>query len=282
MIQQANQLYEGLTQQLRETEALPSSSPAQRREHLLQHIRQVIEVLKQQVIAHTFPDEAEEILFFKEIKPKFTSLLIYHARLALIELKKPLGSLQDLRRHYENELLLIRVFYDHHVQLYQYLLSGSTYLDSRLFVRGKADLPYQYSTSSMDTDTRFSTHYDYIVARLEANRRLGEYLIQTINRLEQGQMDFAAPQHGPVLNWTGSKVYLIELAYGLYESGQINNGTADLCGITEQLETCFGVKLGNVYRTFQEVRQRKKDSRTKFLDLMRERLLHRMDALDGA
>ncbi|WP_276499367.1 RteC domain-containing protein [Pontibacter litorisediminis] len=282
MIQHANQLYAELTQQLRETEALPSPSPAQRQERLLQHIRKAIDALKQQVIAYTFADEAEEINFFKEIKPKFTSLLIYHARLALIELKKPLGSLQDLRRHYENELLLIRVFYDHHVQLYQYLLSGATYLDSRLFVRGKADLPYHYSTSSMDTDTRFSTHYDYVVARLEANRRLGEYLIQAIHRLEQGQVGFAAPQAGPALTWTGSKVYLIELAYGLYESGQISNGTADLCEITEQLETCFGVKLGNVYRTFQEVRQRKKDSRTKFLDLMRERLLHRMDTLDGA
>lgn len=282
MIQQANQLYEELTQQLRETEAMPFSAPAQRQERLLQHIREAIDVLKQQVITYTFADEAEEIFFFKEIKPKFTSLLIYHARLALIELKKPLGSLQDLRRHYENELLLIRVFYDHHVQLYQYLLSGSTYLDSRLFVRGKADLPYHECTSSMDTDTRFSTHYDYIVARLEANRRLGEYLIQTIHRLEQGQVDFTTAQSESVLTWTGSKVYLIELAYGLFESGQINNGTADLCEITERLETFFGVKLGNVYRTFQEVRQRKKDSRTKFLDLMRERLLHRMDALDGA
>jgi hypothetical protein len=282
MIQQANQLYEELTQQLREAEALPAPSPAQRQEELLQLIRQAVTRLKQQVIHHSFADEQEEIRFFKEIKPKFTSLLIFHARMALIELKKPLGSLEDLRRHYENELLLIRVFYDHHVQLYQYLLSGATYLDSRLFVRGKADLPFHYSTSSMDTDTRFSTHYDYIVARLEANRRLGEELIQAIRRLEQGQLEPIASNTRQSMSWTGSKVYLIELAYGLYESGQINNGTADLCEITEQLETCFGVKLGNVYRTFQEVRQRKKDSRTKFLDLMRERLLHRMDTLDGA
>ncbi|AKD04282.1 RteC domain-containing protein [Pontibacter korlensis] len=282
MIQQANQLYAELTQQLRETEVLRFPSPALRQERLLQHIRKAIDVLKRQVIAHTFAEEAEEILFFKEVKPKFTSLLIFHARLALIELKKPLGSLQDLRRHYENELLLIRIFYDHHVQLYQYLLSGASYLDSRLFVRGKTDLPYQYCTSAVDTDTRFSTHYDYIVARLEANRRLGEYLIQALQRLEQGQLDLNVPQSEPAMTWTGSKVYLIELAYGLYESGQINNGTADLCQITEQLEKFFGVKLGNVYRTFQEVRQRKKDSRTKFLDLMRERLLHRMDTLDGA
>ena len=282
MIQQANQLYEELTQQLREAEAHPFTSPAQRQDKLLQLIREAIATLKQQVIHHDFPDEQEEIHFFKQVKPRFTSLLIYHARLGLIELKRPLGSLQDLRRHYENELLLIRIFYDHHVQLYQYLLSGATYLDSRLFVRGKADPPYHDSTSSVDTDTRFSTHYDYIVARLEANRQLGEYLIQAIQRLEQGQLEPHPGHAGQSMTWTGSKVFLIELAYGLHESGQINNGTVDLCEITQQLETFFGVKLGNVYRTFQEVRQRKKDSRTKFLDLMRERLVHRMDTLDEA
>ena len=46
------------------------------------------------------------------------------------------------------------------------------------------------------------------------------------------------------------------------------------------MEEFFQMDLGNVFRSFQEMRQRKKDSRTKLLDLMKERLLHRMDELD--
>lgn len=282
MIEKANQLYAALAEQLREAEAQADLTPAQLQEKRLQLIRESIASLKELVLGHTFAGEDEEIRFFKYIKPRFTSELIYHARLALIALKKPLGSLQDLRRHYENELLLIRVFYDHHVQLYQYLVADATYLDSRLFVRGHAELPYHYCTSAVDTDTRFSTHYDYIVARLQANRRLGDYLMQALQDLELGHLRPSEQKAGKALAWTGSKVYLTELAYGLYESGQINNGTIDLMEITQHLEAFFQVKLGNVYRTFQEVRQRKKDSRTKFLDLMREKLLLRMDDLDAA
>ena len=63
-------------------------------------------------------------------------------------------------------------------------------------------------------------------------------------------------------------------------SGQINNGNIGLTETVQQVEELFQMDLGNVFRSFQEMRQRKKDSRTKLLDLMKERLLHRMDELD--
>ncbi|WP_439879740.1 RteC domain-containing protein [Pontibacter sp. MBLB2868] len=281
MIHQAEKLYEQLVEQLREAETISTPTPAQRQEASLRHIRVALQELKELVIHHTFPEEQEEIRFFRHVKPRFTSLLIYHSRLALIELKKPVGSLQDTRRYLENELLLIRIFYEHHVQLYQYLLTGATYLDTKLFVRGNTDLPPDFSTCSVDTDTRFTTHYDYVVARMQANERLRSYLVQALRDLEKGQFD-SIPDLRKALVWTGSKVHLIELAYALCESGQINGGTTGVLEIAERLEELFQLKLGSVYRTFQEMRQRKKDSRTKFLDLMQEKLLHRMDELDAA
>lgn len=282
MVHQVEKLYEQLVEKLRECEALPVPSPAQRQEHSLKYIRASIQELKELVIHHAFRDEAEEIHFFKHFKPKFTSLLIYHSRLALIELKKPVGSLQDSRRYFENELLLIRIFYDHHVHLHRYLFSGATYLDAKLFVRGNTDLPHDFSTASVDTDTRFTTHYDYIVARLQANERLQRYLLHALQNLENGSPAAAEPAGQKSLVWTGAKVHLIELAYALCESGQINGGTIGVLEIAERLEELFQLKLGSIYRTFQEMKQRKKDSRTKFLDMMQQRLLHRMDELDAA
>lgn len=282
MVHRVEKLYEQLVEKLRESEILPAQSTAQKQEACLRLIRESLHELKELVIHHTFQDEQEEIHFFRHIKPKFTSLLIYHSRLALIELKRPVGSLQDTRRYFENELLLIRIFYDHHVQLYQYLLSGATYLDTKLFVRGNNDLPCDFSTSSVDTDTRFTTHYDYIVARIQANERLQLYLLRSLRNLENVHMGNDESPIRKSLIWTGSKVHLIELAYALCESKQINGGTTGVIEIAERLEELFQLKLGSVYRTFQEMRQRKKDSRTKFLDLMQERLLHRMDDLDAA
>lgn len=259
--------------------SLPS---AQHRESSLKLIHKAIQELRELVVNHTFPDEKEEIYFFKHVKPKFTSLLVYHSRLALIELKKPAGSLKDVRRHYEKELLLIRVYHDHHMQLYQYLRADASFLDSKLFVRGSSDLPYHYSTNAIDTDARFTTHYDYVVGRIQANERLQGYLLKRLHELDSGLPVAEESGTRKGISWTGSKVNLIELAYALHESGQINNGSIGVVEIASQLEEFFQVKLGNVYRTFQEVRQRKKDSRTKFLDLMRDRLLQRMDELDGS
>ncbi len=282
MIHQAERRYEQLVDQLREVELQAALSPAQCRETSLNLIHEAIQELKALVIHHTFPDEKEEIYFFKHVKPKFTSLLIYTSRLALVELKKPAGSTKHIKRHYERELLLIRIFYDHHIQLAQYLRAGATFLDSKLFVRGSCDLPYHYATTAVDTDNRFTTHYDYVVARLQANERLRTYLLAALQDLEAGNTPGDSPQDKKELSWTGSKVHLIELAYALQESGQINNGTIGVLEIASQLEAFFQVRLGSVYRTFQEMRQRKKDSRTKFLDLMRERLAIRMDELDAA
>ena len=282
MIQQAEQLHDQLVEKLREAESQPAPSPVQQHESMLRLINEAIQELKELVIHHTFADAGEEIYFFRHCKPRFTSLLIYHTRLAQLELKQPLGGRKDILRHYENELLLIRIFYDQHVSLYQYFLSGATFLDEKFFVRGKHDLPSPYSTTSIDTDTRFTTHYDYIFGRFQANERLRQYLLQAIEDLERHPMSGPPAGIRKTIAWTGSKVHLIELAYALCESGHINGGATGVQEIAERLEDVFQVKLGGVYRTFQEMRQRKKDSRTKFLDLMKERLLFRMDTLDGA
>ncbi|WP_170871921.1 RteC domain-containing protein [Pontibacter indicus] len=282
MIQLAEQLHHQLVEQLREADCQPAPSAIQQHDCLLRLISEAIGQLKQLVLRHTFPDTQEEIRFFKHCKPKFTSLLIYHTRLAQLDLKMPLGSRQDMLGHFEKELLLIRVFYEQHVSLYQYFLSQATFLDERLFVRGNQDLPSPYSTTSVDSDTRFTTHYDYLFGRFLANERLRQYLLQAIEDLERPAPAGPSAGQRAAISWTGSKVHLIELAYALYESGQINGGTTGVQEIAERLEDFFQVKLGGVYRTFQEMRQRKKDSRTKFLDLMKERLLCRMDTLDGS
>ncbi|WP_162054703.1 RteC domain-containing protein [Pontibacter pamirensis] len=286
MIQQAEKLYDQLVASLQEAEATPTITPAQRHGTILRLLNKAIRELKELVIGYSFHKEEDEITFFKHIKPRFTSLLLYHSRLALIEFRLPLGSPKDIRKHYENELLLIRLFHEDHAPFYRYMVSGATFLDIKCFVRGNCDFPFYENVSALpttapDTDTRFTTHYDYIVACFQANERLRDYLVKSL-MLQKGVKTAenpALPGKG-TLRWTGSKVYLVELVYALHVSGQINNGNVGLTEIVQQVEEFFHMDLGNVFRTFQEMRQRKKDSRIKLLDLMKERLLQRMDELD--
>ncbi|MES1220841.1 MAG: RteC domain-containing protein [Bacteroidota bacterium] len=88
-----------------------------------------------------------------------------------------------------------------------------------------------------------------------------------------------SPSPSASLKWTGPKVALIEMIYALQSSGVFQNGAADIKQVTAFFESVCGVELGNVYNSFQEMRLRKKN-RAVFLDLLRDRLIQRMDEAD--
>ncbi len=81
------------------------------------------------------------------------------------------------------------------------------------------------------------------------------------------------------LNWTGSKVALIELLYALHTEGVFNNGAADLKDIVEYVENVFNIDLGQYRRVFLEIRSRKSD-KTKFIMALNKVLLKRMENTD--
>lgn len=86
--------------------------------------------------------------------------------------------------------------------------------------------------------------------------------------------------NGERLGWTASKTDLIELIYALQASGAIKSGTAGIKEMASACEEIFDLNLGNVYRTFLEIRERKIDQ-TKFIDRLKTTLLRRMEETDG-
>lgn len=80
-------------------------------------------------------------------------------------------------------------------------------------------------------------------------------------------------------NWTGNKIFLIELGYSLYVAGDINNGNITVKEIMNLLGTMFNIDLGDYYRGYIALRNRKKD-RTLYLKTLIEKLLKRMDEDD--
>ena len=83
--------------------------------------------------------------------------------------------------------------------------------------------------------------------------------------------------------WTGSLVELIEVIYALDEMGSINDGQNDI----KELTAFFGSQLGleikdsHCYNAYTDMKRRKSESRTYFLDKMRERLHLRMQRDDA-
>ena len=220
--------------------------------------------LKAFVQSYSFKDAAEEINFFKEIKPQFLSQYNFQERLLFIRTKEPLGNKENLLAFYERELQHIQKFSRTNMEFHLYCLSGATHLDEHYFLR-------KPNTTNPHLDHQFTTGYDTLLSQFTANEWIKEYLLTAIRR--------ANINESTALSWTGSKAALIELMYALQTVEVFNNGKADLKQIAISFENLFNISLGNYSRAFQEIRLRK-SGRTNFLDQLKVKFIQRMDEMD--
>lgn len=80
----------------------------------------------------------------------------------------------------------------------------------------------------------------------------------------------------PALRWTGNAIDLVEMIYGISTMGCINGGKIPLKELAPVLYSFFGVDSKDCYRFYTDIKRRKNDSRTYFLDRMQEKLNEKM------
>lgn len=241
-------------------------------------IQKALEKVKKKIILQGFKSERAEINFFKTLKPRFDAKLIYYNEVYKIEALKPFGGQKVLRKYFRNELQKLKRYFDDHLDFYKYYRTGSTYLDQRYFLRNKHDIRLNLSTHFFVMDRRFSTSHGYIVAKILANDLIEIYLEDQLYTLENLKTKIIEiPESN--LNWTGSKTALIELVYALYANGSLNNSNTDIKTIAGTFEKMFNVDLGDYYRNFMSIRNRKK-GRAQYLEKLQEKLIDYMDSLD--
>lgn len=228
-------------------------------------IKPTIQELRNFVLAYEFFDIEQEITFFKDIKPLFTSKYYFYNKLLSLKINEPYEPREPLKEYYVEQLKLLQEAVKENYEFHFYYLSGATYHDSIYFTRGNDNL------DSVEYDLKFSTGYDLLVAKILANQLIRDYLLKTITELNSDLSNTCSS-----LTWTGTKTSLIELIYSLQGVDAINNGNADIKQIATLFEGLFNIKLGNWYRHFQEIRLRK-NGRTNFIDQMKKNLEERLD-----
>ena len=78
------------------------------------------------------------------------------------------------------------------------------------------------------------------------------------------------------LRWTGKSTDLVELLYALDTCDCINNGKIGVEELSDAFSEIFSVEVKNCYNVYMNMKRRKDDSRTYFLDELREKLNKRM------
>ena len=246
--------------------------------YMMRFIRPLCDELRKYISAYKFANEAEEINFFKEQKPEVLSKYLYYNKIYVIESKYPTGSDVAQREYLYKELDSLTFYFSRNLDFYQYYRSHSTMYDKYYFVRGKADIRLCADSAQFDKDPNFSTGYDYTVAKILANEMLRIYLNQRLQLLEKKQLtnDIKISLSDFKLKWTGTKSEAIEWGYGLFAAKTLNYGNATIKEVMAFVETAFDIELGDYYRTYLSLKNRKKD-RTAFFTFIMEQLQKRMD-----
>ncbi|WP_019209016.1 RteC domain-containing protein [Phocaeicola abscessus] len=76
--------------------------------------------------------------------------------------------------------------------------------------------------------------------------------------------------------WIGKATDLVELLYALDTCDCINDGEIGVEELADAFSEIFGIEIKNCYNVYMNMKRRKDDSRTYFLDELREKLNKRM------
>src|SRR5690606_29792863 len=244
----------------------------QRIEAVIDIILRCLSEVKEYVLNKGFKNIDEEVHFFKHQKPAIVSKLIYYNAIYKIETKKPYGA-KPIKKYLNDELKKLKRYFDNNLEFYKYYRTNNSFIDDKLFVRGKYDIKLSLDTVYFETDHRFSTSHDYKAAKIIANDLIQLYLEDQLNNNSYSNQK---KSNSSPLNWTGNKTALIELIYALHSQAVLDNGNADIKVIAKTFERAFNIDLGDFYHTFMELKSRK-INRTKFLDSLRDTLIGKMD-----
>ena len=252
-----------------------SIKPIERLKHTLPLISGILNDIKKEVVDNGFPSVEAEIHFFKFVKPAFYALQIYEVDYYNLGVNAPVGTDEMLKSWYEQELLYVFRLFRIHAFHYQYFRTGARELDTAYFTRDgrPGDIPV---LDLADPQPGFSTPLDYLFAKFMAAERLQHLLIDKLTILYGGQ-PAKSTKSAPKLRWTGDTINLVELAYGIWLTNQINDGQASMAEITRWLEENFGVHIGDPNRRWQDIARRKSISPTKYLDLTVSEISKRLD-----
>ncbi len=276
MKQQIEQLRSKLNDDLFEINAI--ANPLEKLSKVSKTLEQAIQDLNQHILHHRFDDEEEEILFFKIIKPEFIALRIEEVMRFNLYVNKPIGTSEIQLKYFEDELQALQSFFRMNSFHYQYYRNGLNDLDKVYFLRGTQPLSIPLADIN-DGDPAYSTPVSFLFAKFIAYEHLQHYILEQIAPLKYPELGQQTKNINALveMKWTGDSINIVELAYGVWLTGQLNNGNASLNQIVRWLEINLNIKIGVIQRRFVEIERRKRLSQTKYIDQMRNVIMKKID-----
>jgi hypothetical protein len=223
---------------------------------IIQYIEKKLKEIHKWLKKHVFLSVQEEIYFFKELKPKMVSKLLFYKELLKLEASLP-PSKKKKRKHYEELLTAIHQYVTTNKEFYEYYRSRTSFRDEDLFVRHCYKDIIRYDCYLINFDSKLSTSHDYNVATIIANDMFTSHLENKLEELNSNNPTTYNPMNNKI-TWTGTKVDMAEMIYGLYYKNMLNDGKADIKEIAKALCFAFNIEIDDktLYRCLQDIKRR--------------------------
>ena len=148
--------------------------------------------------SYSFKHKADEMYFYRNIKPLFTSVMEYYCLRYKAVLFKPARGRTQLSLYWINELQRIDHFYKRHCEFYRYWVGGCTDNDEIYFSR-----PPEAANklSKRSTRKRTNSFYDDIAARILGYQEYRRYIeLEMISLLHDNDNKIIEPHKNVFTN----------------------------------------------------------------------------------
>lgn len=253
----ADQLFTDMNEKLAQTEKL--QEPLLSRLHKAMNIcSETVAQLNKMAAGCRFASRAEEIAFFKTIKPPIVAEWIYYSKVQEVHLSWPLGDESIHRNYLGNIIGQCHQFFDQNREFYRYCRKNGTELDELYFRRSTRNGCLLLPQACYIKGDESAVGYDMLVATIIAFDRLLAYLEKLASPKNNGAtLSFPAAMVNSPFEWTNDKVDFVAFIYTLQESGAVNKGKVTRADLFRVLAPVFNIEIKDPDRKWIDIQARK-------------------------
>ncbi|OUR98412.1 hypothetical protein A9Q86_15320 [Flavobacteriales bacterium 33_180_T64] len=239
--------------------------------------RNLLSTFKRDILVNNFESMNEEIIFFKKIKQIPLVKLIYFSEVHSFEVQFPKVDKTAQLKFIKKKINKLNRFFLYNLDFGQYVHSGATHFDEIYYTRDNLET-YRITTSKFYfQDPEFCTPRDMLLGKFNAFNALVNYMDKKqydIKNKLNGKNTISKPT--AKIDWPFTNTDWVELLYALCASGMAKQNSLSIIKISKILQEVFDFSPKDIYKTFQDIKNRK-NSRTLFLDQLTASLLSEMN-----
>jgi len=239
--------------------------------------RNLLTTFKKEILYKEFQTIKEEIKFFKETKQIPLTNLIYFSEIHSFEVQFPKGNKDDQLKFIKKKINKLNRFFLINIDFGYYINSGATHFDKEYYTRDYLETFHIITSKFYFQDPEFCTPRDMLLGKYKAYDSLVVYLDEKKFQIRKG-INGKPKTTKPIekIQWPFSNTDYVELLYALCAKGLGKQDNQGIMQVSKKLQQIFDFTPKDIYKTFQEIKNRK-NSRTLFLDQLSTSLLIEMD-----